>query len=68
MVNGPGAHRGHKFRCLLTPGRHLEGLDPPLAGSSSYRRVINVIQWTIFTLFVFAAAYAAYAAVALWPR
>jgi hypothetical protein len=36
----------------------LEAVDEPVPGASSYRRVITVIQSTIFALFVLGAIYA----------
>jgi len=36
----------------------LDAVERPASGASSYRRVINVIQWTIITLFLLAAIYA----------
>jgi hypothetical protein len=31
----------------------LDAVDEPAPGASSYRRVINMIQWAIFALFLF---------------
>jgi hypothetical protein len=36
----------------------LDAVDEPAPGASSYRRVITVIQWTIFALFLLGALYA----------
>jgi hypothetical protein len=36
----------------------LDAVDEPAPGASSYRRVINMIQWAIFALFLFGAAHA----------
>jgi hypothetical protein len=36
----------------------LEAVEQPEPGTSSYRRVIHVIQWTIFVVFLLGAAYA----------
>jgi hypothetical protein len=36
----------------------LEAVEKPIPGSSSYRRVVSVIQWTIVWVFLVAAAYA----------
>jgi hypothetical protein len=38
----------------------VERVERPEPGTSSYRRVIKVIQWTIFAVFVLGAAYAAW--------
>jgi len=39
------------------------GSEATAAGGSSFRRVINMIQWTIFALFLLGAAYATWLAV-----
>jgi hypothetical protein len=36
----------------------LDAVDEPAPGASTYRRVITVIQWSIFALFLFGAIYA----------
>ena len=35
----------------------LEAVEQSASGSSSYRRVINMVQWMIFALFILGAAY-----------
>jgi hypothetical protein len=45
----------------------VESVERAEPGSSSYRRVIKVIEWTIFTVFVFGAAYAAWLGRSLAP-
>jgi hypothetical protein len=37
----------------------LDAVERPASPGASYQSVISVIQWTIFTLFIFGAAYAA---------
>jgi len=41
----------------------LGAVEATAAGGSSFRRVINMIQWTIFALFLLGAAYATWLAV-----
>jgi hypothetical protein len=36
----------------------VEGVEEPEAGTSSYRRVIQVIQWTLIAMFLLGAGYA----------
>jgi hypothetical protein len=42
----------------ITGLRIQDTIKQPGAGASSYRRVIGVVEWTIFCVFVVAAAYA----------
>src|SRR5262245_37580345 len=41
----------------------LNAVEVPASRASTYRTVISVIQWTIFTLFLFAAVYATWSAI-----
>lgn len=47
--------------------RILTAVESPERGASSYRRVVNVIQSTMFAVFLLGAAYAAYV-IAVSPR
>lgn len=41
--------------------RIVSAVEVPASGTSSYRVIINVVQWTIFAVFLLGAAYA------VWP-